>query len=60
MDVLTATAATSNTDILQLSEAMKFAGPTAKALNIPIEEMSATIGVLGNNGLQGSLATRAL
>ena len=60
IDVLSATTSSANTDMLQLSEAMKYAGPTAKALWIPLEEISAAIGVLGNNGLQGSLATRAL
>jgi len=60
IDVLSATTASSNTNMLQLAEAFKYAWPTAKALGISIEETAATVGILGNNGLQWSLATRAL
>lgn len=60
MDVLSKTAATSNVNIQQISESMKYIWPTAKAMGISIEETSATIWVLGNNWLQWSIATRAL
>jgi len=60
MDILSKTTAQTNTDILQLSEAMKYWWPTAKAMWISLEEMSATIWVLSNNWLKWSLATRAL
>lgn len=59
-NVLAATASSSNTNIEQLSEAMKYLGPSAKALGMEIEETAAIIGVLGDSGIQGSLAGRAL
>ena len=59
-DVLAKTATSSNTNIEQLAEAFNFLGPTANALNVSLEESAAIIGILGNSGLQGSLATRAL
>lgn len=59
-NVLAATASSSNTNIEQLSEAMKYLGPSAKALGIQIEDTAAIIGVLGDAGIQGSLAGRAL
>ena len=40
----------------QLAEALKFAGPVAGALGITLEETSAAIGVLGDRGIQASLA----
>ena len=60
MDVMVKTVNTSKNDMVQFAEAMKFLGPTAKALGISLEEASAIIGILGNNGLNGSIATRAL
>jgi len=60
VDILAATVTSSNTNMEQLSEAMKFFGPTAAAFGISIEEAAATVGILGNFGLQGSIATRAL
>ena len=59
-DVLTLTANSANTNILQLSEGMKFVGPVAGALGRTIEETSAAIGVLGNSGIQASLAGTGL
>lgn len=60
MDILSKTAATSNTNIEQLSEAMKYAWPSFAAFDISLAETSSAIGILWNNWLQGSLATRAL
>jgi TP901 family phage tail tape measure protein len=59
-NLLAAVSSSANTDILQLSEAMKFLGPTANALKISLEETGAIIGVLGDAGIQGSAAGRAL
>lgn len=59
-NVLAATASSSNTNIEQLSEAMKYLGPTAKALGASIEDTAAMVGILGDAGIQGSLAGRAL
>jgi TP901 family phage tail tape measure protein len=55
-DVLVNTANRSNTDILQMAEALKLAGPVAGALRIDLEDTAAAIGVLGNAGIQASLA----
>ena len=60
VDVLAKTITTSNTDMEQLSEAMKYFAPTASAFGVSVEEASAAVGLLGNAGIQGSLATRAL
>ena len=60
VDVLAKTVSSSNVNMEQLGEAMKFFAPTAAAMGISIEEAAATVGLLGNAGLQGSIATRAL
>ena len=59
-NVLAATASSSNTNIEQLAEAMKYLGPTAAALKIPLEDTAAIVATLGDAGIQGSLAGRAL
>ncbi len=59
-DVLANTAASSNTNVYQLSEAMKYAAPAAAAAGVSLEEAAAAIGVLGNNGIQASLAGTSL
>lgn len=60
VDVLAKTATSANTDIVQLGEAFKYIGPTFKALGVSIEETAAVVGKLGDAGIQGSLAGRAL
>ena len=55
-DILVQTANNSNTSVRQLAEALKFVGPAANALRVPIEEAAAAIGALGNAGIQASLA----
>ena len=60
VDVMAATVTSSNTDIMELGEAMKFLAPTAAALGISIEEASAAVGLLANAGLKGSMATSVL
>lgn len=59
-DVMAQTFSNSNTDLRQLAEAMKFAGPTAAAFGQSVEETSASIGLLGNAGIQASLAGTAM
>ena len=59
-NVLAATAASANTNVSQLAEAMNYLGPTANSLGITLEETAAIIGVLGDSGIQGSAAGRAL
>jgi TP901 family phage tail tape measure protein len=60
VDVLAKTTTSSNTNVLELAEAFKFAGPTARALGVDLEEIAATIGVLANSGLKAGIGTRAL
>lgn len=59
-NALAVVASRSNTDILQLGEAMKYVGPIAGGLSRQVEETSAAIGVLGNAGVQASMAGTAL
>ena len=59
-DVLAATAAGSNTDILQLGEAMSYVAPIAHSMGLNIRDTAAAIGILGNNGLQASRAGTGL
>lgn len=55
-DILVNTANSANTNVQQLAEALKLAGPVAGALGIALEETAASIGVLGDSGIQASLA----
>jgi len=59
-DALAFTSARTNTNILQLGEAMKFVGPVAGALGVNVEETAVALGILGNSGLQASLAGTSL
>lgn len=59
-DVLAFTASNANTNIQEFSEAAKIAAPVAAELNIPIEELSTSIGFLADAGIKGSLAGTAL
>jgi len=60
VDVLAKTASSSNTTVTEMAEAFKFAGPTARALGVEIEEVAAVIGTLANSGLKAGIGTRAL
>lgn len=55
-DILTTTFTRSNTDLLQLSEALKLAGPVASSVGADLELTAAALGTLGNSGIQASLA----
>jgi TP901 family phage tail tape measure protein len=55
-DVLVNTANSANTNILQLAEALKLAGPFAAATGNSIEETAAALGALGDAGIQASMA----
>lgn len=46
-------------NMVDYGESMKYIAPTAAALKIPLEEVSAYIAIMGNNGEKGSIATRA-
>lgn len=60
VDVLALAANSANTDVSQLGEALKFVAPVAAGLGVPIEEATAAIGKLSDNGLQASLAGTGL
>jgi TP901 family phage tail tape measure protein len=55
-DVLALAAASSNTSVEQMGQALSFVAPVAKAAGLSLEETAARIGVLGDSGVQ---ATRA-
>ena len=59
-DVFAKTITSSNTNLEMLAESMKFLAPTARALGVSLEESASAIGILGDNGLQGSVATTTL
>jgi len=54
-DVLALTSAKSNTNITQLGEALRYAAPQAKSMNIEFEQLAAVLGAAGDAGLQGSI-----
>jgi len=55
-DILVNTANNANTNVQQLAEAMKLVGPVAGAMGRSLEETAAALGVLGDSGIQASLA----
>lgn len=59
-DVLTRAVTRSNTNLYDLAEAIKYAGTTTTNLGSTLEQTSAAIGVLGDAGIQGSMAGTAL
>lgn len=59
-DVLVKTFTSANTDLSQLGEALKYAGPIASAAGIAFEESAAAIGLMGNAGIQASMAGTSL
>ncbi len=59
-DILTATANGSAQTLTDLSEGLKMAGPQAAAAGDNIRNVAASLGVLANMGIKGSLAGTAL
>lgn len=55
-DVFIGTITRTNTNMEMMGESFKYAAPVAKAYGYEVEELSAMIGVLGNAGIQGSMA----
>lgn len=55
-DILVTTTNNANTNVEQFAEAFKIVGPIAKGAGVSINEVSSLIGVLGDAGIQGSLA----
>jgi TP901 family phage tail tape measure protein len=60
VDLLSKAFTTSNQDLNQLAEAIKFAGPTATSLGVSISETVAAIGALSDSGIQASSAGTGL
>ena len=60
VETLTNTMTSSNTNMRQLGDAMKYIGPLARAAGQDINETVAAIGMLGNAGLQGEMGGTAL
>ncbi len=59
-DVLSATFTSSNTTLQMLGDTLKYAAPVASSAGASIEEVAAMAGLLGNVGIQGSMAGTAL
>ena len=59
-DVLALTAKSTNTNVEQMGNAMKFAATVAAAADADFEETAAAIGLLANAGLQGEMGGTAL
>ena len=59
-DILAQTANVSAADINDMGYALKYAGPVAANLGVSMEELSASIGIMTNAGLDGSSAGTAL
>ena len=59
-DILTATANGSAQTLTDLFEGLKMAGPQAAAAGESIDELSASLGIMANMGIKGSLAGTAL
>lgn len=55
-DVLAATATRSNVDIRMMGETMTYVAPIASKFGASLEETAALTGMLGNVGIQGSMA----
>ena len=55
-DILAMIQASSNTTIPEMGEAMKFAAPTMSLAGISFNEAAASIGLLANAGIKGTLA----
>ncbi len=60
VDVLAKAFTSSNTDLVMLGEAMKYAGPVAKSFGLSFEETTAIVGIFGNAGIQATMAGTAL
>lgn len=55
-DILVTAFTSANTNLVQLGQAFKFAGPVATAAGVSFSEQAAVLGLLGDAGIQASLA----
>ena len=60
VDVLAKAFTSSNVDLRMLGDSMKYAAPVAKGFGVTFQETAAAVGIMGNAGIQGSMAGRAL
>jgi len=60
VNALAAAASSSNTTVESLAQSMKYFAPIAADLNIPLETALGLIGKLGDAGITGTMATRAM
>jgi TP901 family phage tail tape measure protein len=60
VDTLAYTMTNSNVDIAMLGETFTYVAPTASNLGVKLSELSASIGILGDAGIQGSMAGTSL
>jgi TP901 family phage tail tape measure protein len=59
-DVLVSAMTGSNVNLQMLGESFKFVGPVAKSAGVSFNEVTAALGLMGNAGIQGSLAGTSL
>ena len=59
-NILVATFTNSNTSLESLGETFKYAGPIAKSAGLSLKQTAAIIGLMGNSGIQASMAGTAL
>ncbi|MYL53318.1 phage tail tape measure protein [Pontibacillus yanchengensis] len=59
-DVLAKSAASANTSVGQMGEALSYSAPIAQGLGISLEETASAIGLFSNAGIQGSRAGSSL
>lgn len=59
-DVLVKAMTSANVDLQMLGESMKYVGPVASGTGLQFEEVAAAIGMMGNAGIQGSMAGTSL
>lgn len=59
-DVLAYAAGKSTTDVRGIAEALKYVGGIARTAGVSLEETSATVAILANRGVKGSMAGTAL
>ena len=60
VDILVATANSSNQTIQDLGESLKYAAPIARTLGISVNDTAGMVALLANNGIKGSDAGTAL
>ena len=60
VDILVKAFTSANTNLVQLGHAMKYVGPVAKAVGFDFKEVVAAVALLGNAGIQASLAGTSL